>query len=419
MLLLLDKTANLLYHYIGGEYGYVPTSYNRILSVEARRITLKKIIVLLFVAVMCIGLLCGCSDEKLEDGIIGIGGIGPLSGDTSAYGTAVQNGAQLAVDEINAMGGLQFALNFKDDKNSPSTSVKSYDKLREWGMHVLLGAATTEPCLRVVDLADEHDIFTVTPSASAPGVTEGHDNVFRVTYNDNAQGKAAASYIAANALSQKIGIIYKDGDTYSEGVYTAFKTEAERLELEVVAESSFKDGKHDFKKDVAEAMDAGADLLFCPVYYEPAADIITAAAELEYSPIFFGTDGLDGLFSVEGFNKELAEGVHLLSPIPADFTNDKTRQFMEEYQSRFGILPNQFAADAYDAVYAIYEAVKHAGVTADMTAEEMCPLLSRAMTEITLDGITGSGNSLAWDANGEVQKAPVVVVIQSGMYVKK
>lgn len=365
------------------------------------------------------GLLCGCSEEKLEPGIIGIGGIGPLSGDTSAYGTAVENGARLAVDEINALGGVQFALNFKDDKNSPSASVKSYDTLREWGMHILLGAATTEPCLKVVDLADEHDIFTVTPSASSPGVTEGHDNVFRVAYNDNAQGKAAASYIAANALSQKIAIIYKSDDTYSKGVYEAFKAEADRLELEVVSESSFKDGKKSFKKNVTEAMEAGADLLFCPVYYEPAAKIITAAAELEYSPIFFGTDGLDGLFSVKGFDKELAEGVHLLSPIPADFTNDRTRQFMEEYQSQYGVLPNQFAADAYDAVYAIYEAVMHAGVTPDMTAEEMCPLLSKAMTEISIEGITGSGSNLTWDETGEVQKSPVVVVIQSGMYVKK
>ena len=399
-------------------YGDV-RSPQTILFVKARLITVKKIIALLIVAVTCIGALCSCSDEKIEPGVIGIGGIGPLSGDTSAYGTAVRNGAQLAVNEINAMGGLQFELNFKDDKNSPAVSVKSYDKLREWGMHVLLGAATTEPCLKVVDLADEHDIFTVTPSASAPGVTEGHDNVFRVAYNDNAQGKAAASYIAANALAQRIGIIYKTDDTYSKGVYEAFKAEADRLELEVVSETSFKDGKHDFKKNVTEAMEAGAELLFCPVYYEPAAKIITAAAELEYSPVFFGTDGLDGLFSVKGFDKELAEGVQLLSPIPADFTNDKTRQFMEEYQSQYGVLPNQFAADAYDAVYAIYNAALHAGVTADMTAEEMCPLLSAAMTEITLDGITGSGNSLTWDATGEVQKAPVVVVIQSGMYVKK
>lgn len=389
------------------------------LSVKERRITLKKIIALLILTVMCLGLLCSCSDERITPGVIGIGGIGPLSGDTSAYGTAVKNGAQLAVDEINAMGGLQFELNFKDDKNSPATSVKAYDKLREWGMHVLLGAATTDPCLRVVDLADEHDIFTITPSASAPGVTEGHDNVFRVTYNDTAQGKAAAGYIAANALSQKIAIIYKQDDTYSEGVYEAFKAEAERLELEVVSESSFKEGKHDFKKTVKAAMEAEADLLFCPVYYEPAAKIITAAADLEYSPIFFGTDGLDGLFSVKDFNKELAEGVHLLSPIPADFTNDRTRQFMEEYQSHYGILPNQFAADAYDAVYAIYAAALQAGVTADMSAEEMCPLLSAAMTEISVEGITGSGSNLTWDATGEVQKSPVVVVIQSGMYVKK
>ena len=159
--------------------------------------------------------------------------------------------------------------------------------------------------------------------------------------------------------------------------------------------------------------------MFCPVYYEPAANIITTAAELEYSPLFFGTDGLDGLFTVEGFDKELAEGVHLLSPIPSDFNNETTRQFMEEYQARYGTPANQFAADAYDAIYAIYEAINYTGVTAEMSAEEMCPLLSEAMTKISIPGITGAGSSLTWSEDGEVCKEPIVVVIQNGMYVKK
>ncbi len=381
---------------------------------------MRKILSLLFAMIMILMAVTGCKAEVRDPEVIGIGGIGPLSGNTSAYGTAVKNGAMIAIDEINAMGGVQFELNFKDDKNDPKQSVKAYGELKEWGMQILLGAATTEPCIKVVDLADEDKIFTVTPSASAPEITEGHENAFRVSYNDRGQGKAAASYIALNALSQKVAVIYKSDDTYSVGVYEAFKAEAERLELNIASVSTFEgDGEYDFSKAVAAASDAGADLIFFPVYYEPAAAIITEAAKIEYSPLFFGTDGLDGLFSVDGFDRCLAEGVHLLSPIPADFDNDRTRQFMEEYQSRYGVLPNQFAADAYDAIYAIYEAVKTSGVTPDMMPLNMCTPLSDAMQQIELEGITGGGNKLTWDENGEVAKAPIVVVIQNGTYVRK
>lgn len=365
-------------------------------------------------------LLGGCTAEKKTPGTIGIGGIGPLTGSEEAYGNAVKNGAQLAIEEINALGGVQFELNFKDDENNASKTVEAYDALKEWGLQVLLGAATAEPCIRVVDLADRDGIFTVTPSASTPEITLGHDNVFRVSYNDMGQGKAAASYIASNGLSQRIGVIYKSDDVYSKGVYDAFKAEADRLELEVVSVCSFSGKKTaDFKDHLKDAMEKEVDLLFLPVYYEPAAKILTQAAELEYSPLFFGTDGVDGIFSVTEFDKTLAEGLHLLSPIPADFSDDQTRQFMEEYQSRYGELPNQFAADAYDAVYAIYEAAKAASVTADMTAEEMCAPLCEAMKNLELNGITGAGNKLTWNEDGEVDKEPIVVVVQSGMYVKK
>lgn len=368
--------------------------------------------------------LTSCDDAPAQEPksslVIGVGGIGPLSGDMAKYGTAVRNGAALAIEEINAMGGVQFEMNFKDNSGDAELTDEAYASLKDWGMQVLLGATTTESCLKIVSLADSDNIFTVTPSASAPEITEGHDNVFRVCYNNNGIGKASADYIASNALSQGIGVIYKSDDVYSAGVYEAFKKEADRLELDIVSVAAFKDGDEtDFTSRLEEAMNAGADLLFMPIYYTPATKIIEQAYEMDYYPIFFGTDGLDGILTVDGFDPYLAEGVHLLSPIPANFTDEKVRFFMEAYQEKYGERATQFAADAYDAVYAIYEAVKKSGVTSDMSAEEMCGKLTSAMTEISVKGITGGKTPLTWNKNGEVNKEPVVVVVQSSSYVVK
>lgn len=378
---------------------------------------------LLFTAFSLVG--CGETAEEVKPeeskpSAIKIGGIGPLSGSMAKYGTSVKNGAMLAIEEINALGGVQFELNFVDNVGNEEKADEAYDSLKKWGMQVLLGATTSDSCLKIVEAADRDDIFTITPSASAPEITEGHDNVFRVCYNNDGQGKATADYIASNALSQRIGVFYNGDDKYSSGVYESFKKEAERLELDIGFSYSFEDGvDHDFTAQLENAMNAGVDLLFMPIYYTPAAEIIEQAFEMDYYPIFFGTDGLDGILTLEGFDPYLAEGVHLLSPIPANFTDEKVRFFMEDYQEKYGERASQFAADAYDAVYAIYEAVKKSGVTSDMSAAEMCGKLTSAMTEISVMGITGGKTPLTWNKNGEVNKEPVVVVVQSSSYVVK
>ena len=389
---------------------------------------MRKLLSVLLILTLLFGALslAGCGDAEEvkpvenKPAVITIGGIGPLSGNMAKYGTSVKNGAMLAIEEINAMGTIQFELNFVDNGGDENKAREAYESLKSDGMQVLLGATTSDSCLEIAHIADSDQIFTVTPSASAPEIVEGHDNVFRVCYNNDAQGKASADYIASNALSQKIGIFYTEGDNYSETVCKAFKKEAARLELDIEFEASFKEGEeYDFKEQLELAMERGVDLLFMPIYYTPAAEIIEQSYAIDYYPIFFGTDGLDGILTLEGFDPYLAEGVHLLSPIPANFTDDRVRGFMEQYQEKYGERATQFAADAYDAVYAIYEAVKKSGVTADMSASEMCPKLTAAMTEISVMGITGGSSPLTWNKNGEVNKEPVVVVVQSSSYVVK
>ena len=383
---------------------------------------MKKVLSLILAAVMLMGIvtLAGCAKE--ESTTIRIGGIGPLTGGAAAYGTAVKYGAEIALEEINALEGLDFdfELKFEDDEHSPEKAANAYNTLRDWNMHILLGTVTTTPCLAVSTKTYDDRVFTITPSASSPDVIEGKDNVFQVCFSDPGQGVASAKYIAENALATKVAIIYKNDDAYSTGIYEAFKAEAERLDLEIVSTTTFTtDTASDFSVQIGDAKAKGADLVFLPIYYEPASLILAQAASANYAPVFFGVDGMDGILSLKGFDKSLAEGVHLLTPFSADADDAKTQAFVKKYEEKHGEIPNQFAADAYDAMYAIYEAVKKSGVTPDMSAEDMCDKLSEAMTQISIEGLTGAGSNLTWNEKGEVSKAPMAVVIKDGVYVGK
>ena len=383
---------------------------------------MKKVLSLVLAAVMVLGImtLTGCGAK--ESTTIKIGGIGPLTGGAAAYGNAVKNGAEIALEEINAKDELEFdfELKFQDDEHLPEKADNAYNALRDWNMHILLGTVTTTPCLAVAPTTYADRVFTITPSASSPEVIEGKNNVFQVCFSDPNQGTASAKYIAENALATKIAIIYKNDDAYSTGIYEAFKAEAEKYDLEIVSTTTFTtDTASYFSVQIGDAKTNGAELVFLPIYYEPASLILTQAASSEFAPIFFGVDGMDGILSLEGFNKSLAEGVHLLTPFSADSEDELTKSFVSKYQEKYGEIPNQFAADAYDAVYAIYEAVKKSGVTPDMSAEDMCDKLSAAMTEISINGLTGAGSALTWNEKGEVSKNPMAVVIKDGVYVGK
>ena len=351
-------------------------------------------------------------------GTFKIGHIGPLTGAASLYGIATDHGAELAVEEINALGGdIQFELNSQDDVHDAETSVNAYNNLKDWGMQMLVGTTTTTPCIAVAAETNSDRIFEITPSASSPTVTEGKDNVFQMCFTDPNQGTASAQYIYEQKLGEKIAVIYNVADAYSTGIYQKFMAEAKTLGLNVVSESSFTDDNAtDFSTQVNEAKNAGADLIFLPMYYQPASLILDQANKMGYTPKFFGVDGMDGILDMEGFNKELAEGVMLLTPFVATAEDDLTKNFVTKYEEKYGETPIQFAADAYDCVYAIYAAIQKSGVTADMSADEICEKMIATFTsgDFTVDGLTGAG--MTWSANGEVAKDPKGMVIENGVY---
>lgn len=359
----------------------------------------------------------GGSSEASDSGeTFKIGMIGPLTGGAAAYGIAVKNAAELAVNEINEAGGIngyQVEYNGQDDEHDPEKSVNAYNTLKDWGMQFLVGAVTSKPCIAVAAESAQDNLFQLTPSGSAVECI-AEDNAFRVCFSDPDQGKASAQYIAEHDLATKIGVIYDSSTEYSTGILESFQEEAEAQGLTIVAEEAFTaDNATDFSVQIDNCKEAGADLMFMPFYYTEASTVLKQCADKDYKPVFFGVDGMDGILSVENFDTSLAEGVMLLTPFSVD--EESSKDFVEDYKAAYNDIPNQFAADAYDAVYAIKAAAEHANLTPDMSVSDICDAMKVAMTEITIDGLTGTG--MTWNAEGEPDKAPKAAMIVDGAYV--
>ncbi len=388
----------------------------------------KRTLALLLTTALTVGLLAGCGggDKPQADGdavTIKIGGIGPLTGDTAQYGTATNWGAQVAVDEINAKGGaIKLEYKAEDDTGTSDAAVAAYNSLKDWAKDdplVIYGCTLTAPCVTVAAETYADRYFQLTPSASSPDVTAGKDNVFQMCFTDPGQGVAAANYLKDNSLGTKYGVIYNNGDAYSSGIAEAFLAEAKNLGLEVVATQTYpSDDTTDYTVQLNACKDAGADLVFLPIYYTPASLILGQAKQMGYAPTFFGGDGMDGMLDMEGFDKSLAEGLLLMTPFNASATDERTKTFVESYKKLSGgVLPNQFAADGYDCIYAIYEACCKIEGLADMDHAQLCDALTALFTggEFTVDGLTGTG--MTWLKTGEISKAPIVVKVENGVYV--
>ena len=393
---------------------------------------MKKSLSMLLAGAMLVSALAGCggntssssetssTDESTASGTaFKVGGTAPLTGTAAIYGKAVKNGAELAAEEINAEGGdIQFEVVFEDDENNTEKAVSAYNALKDEGIQLSLGAVTSKPGEAIAPLLEEDHIFALTPSASSPANIENNDVVFQMCFSDPNQGLASADYIADQQLGTKIGIIYKSDDVYSTGILEQFKAEAQTKGLEIVAEESFMDGMDtDFSVQLNACKSAGADLLFLPIYYTPASLILTQANQMGYAPKFFGVDGMDGILTVENFDTALAEGVMLLTPFNADASDEATVNFVTKYEEKYDETPNQFAADAYDCMYAYKLALETAGCTPDMSASDLCDAMIETFPTITFTGLTGDGAGITWDSDGAVSKSPKGMIIENGAYV--
>ena len=380
---------------------------------------MKKIVSVAMAMVLALGCLTGCGSgsSSSRGDVFKIGGIGPLTGAAASYGDAVKKGAQIAVDEINAAGGIngvRVEFKMQDDEHDAEKSVSAYNALKDWGMQMLMGTVTSAPCIAVEAEAEADNMFLLTPSGTAVDCIKG-DNAFRLCFSDPAQGTKSAEFIGTNKLASKIAVIYDSSDPYSSGIYESFKAEAANQNLEIVAAEAFTaDSKTDFNVQLQKAKESGAELLFLPVYYQEASLILKQANDMGFAPQIFSCDGMDGILTVENFDTSLAEGVMFLTPFAPDAQDKKTQDFVKAYADKYnGEVPIQFAADAYDAIYAIKAAIEKCNASCNMNASELCDVLKEAMLEIKVTGLTGE---ITWDASGEPSKEPKAVVITDGAY---
>ena len=388
---------------------------------------MKKFFAILMAALMAVSMFAACGssagndDVQTEGGVLKIGMTGPLTGGAAEYGLAVEAGIEIAVDEINAAaeanGGLKLAFKSEDDEADGEKAVSGYNVLKDWGLQVFIGTVTSGACNAVAPEAVADEIFLLTPSASATEVAMAGASTFQMCFTDPNQGGSAAEVINGSWAGVTVGVIYDSSDDYSSGLYEGFMDKAEELGLAVMVETAFTaDTKSDLSTQVTQCKDAGCDLVFLPIYYTEASQILNAAAKIGYEPTFFGCDGMDGILGVEGFDTSLAEGLSLMTPFDANAADEATQSFVAKFKEKMnGLVPNQFAADAYDCVYAVYNAAVAAGLTGAEDASEICAAMVEQFNAMSFDGLTGKG--MTWDENGMISKIPAAVVVTDGIYV--
>ena len=382
------------------------------------------------VLALCLSLFCvaGCfvaCNKDNEDAIV-IGLSGPTTGGAATYGQAVENSAKMAVDEINAAGGLKNGLKLKlvsmDDKHDATNVATNYAAMADQGMQVALGCVTSNPCLEFVKLSNDNDVFFLTPSASANAVVEDGDHAYQMCFADENQGKVAAAYVndlAKDGTLGKLGILYKTGDPYSEGIYKQFVASLDTAAgTPVVATYTGADESVDFTAQVETLKDC--EFIFMPIYYTPASLFMTKAnGKIAASATYYGCDGFDGIdTAVEGFDiKTIPQAVTMLSHFNSKAESGKAADYIAKYKEAYPDGPlNQFGASAYDCVYALAAAMNQAidsgvEITADIAAAELCKILT-AEFEKGFDFSGATGEKIAWDKNGYVEKGAVAYVIK-------
>lgn len=367
------------------------------------------------VAALTAGSLAGCSGDgsgsSSGSSSFKLGMIGPLTGAAATYGVSAENGAKLAVKDFSSKK-YKLEMKSEDDVADSEKAVNAFNTLADWGMQALVGPVTTGSAVAVSgEISD--DMFMITPSASSEDVTKNKKTVFQVCFTDPTMGTSAAKFLAKKHADAKIALFYNSGDTYSSGVADAFSEQAKKSKLDIVDTETFKDDSQtSFTTQLTTAKEKGATLIFAPIYYTPASVLLKNASDMGYDMTLMGTDGMDGLLSVEGFDTSLAEGVLLMTPFSAD--DEKNADFVAAYKKEYGDVPNQFAADAYDCVHAIAEALKKSGIDASTDATTAADKLASAMRKITVKGLTGT---LSWNDKGQVEKPATAYVITGGKYI--
>ena len=372
----------------------------------------------MMMAVLMVLAMAACGGEPANNGgndtpdatTVKIGGIGPLTGPYANYGLSEKNGAELAVKEINEAGGIagkQIELSYQDSQGESESAVNAYGKLMDWGMEVSLGCVLSGENASVVAAARDDDVLLITPSGSADKCIDGNDKAFRVCFYDSFQGAAAAQYIKDNDIVDTVGVLYQSDVDYSVGLYNAFVEKCGELGITIAETQTFTSTTStDFSTQVNALVASGAKLVFIPFYAEEASTFLTQArGKFADGVYFFGADGLDGILGKVAQDPTIANNVLMLTPFSADNPAENVQSFVKKYQEAYGATPDQFAADAYDAIYVIKAAVEKAGSTSGAA-------LASALTSLTVEGVTGI---MTWTADGNTNKPASAILYYDGV----
>ena len=379
--------------------------------------------VVVLAMVLCLGMFAACDNgaanyaENNTEIVIGMSG--PLTGGAAMYGIAVQNSAQMAVDEINAAGGLNgmmFKLVATDDMHDATKVATNYSSMLEGGMQISLGTVTTAPGLEWKNLSKDDNVFFLTPSASGDAIPE-FDNGYQMCFADGNQGKVAADFVNAHYKGQTIGAFYKADEAYSKGIYDQFMANVD-ASVTVVATSFTDANATDFSAQIDTLKDCG--FIFMPTYYTPASLFMTQAKDiLAADAVYYGCDGFDGIDNIEGFDiSAIPQAVTMLSHFNSKAEEGKAAEYIAKYEKAYPGEPlNQFGASAYDCVYALYNALKAAmdagkEITVTTSASDFCDILKEQFEGGFTYENGATGASITWEKSGYVNKLAIQYVIK-------
>ncbi len=295
---------------------------------------------------------------------IKLGAIQPISGQVSAYGTQTRDAIMLAVEEINAKGGVlgrKIQMVVEDDEASPDKAKNAIMKLVARDRVIgIIGALTSKCSLAITDYAQGKKIIMISPSSTNDTVTDAGDYIFRACYNDSFQGEVVAQFSFETLKTKKAAILYDVTNDYSKGLTTNFANKFKALGGSVVASESYSTGDKDFNAQLTKIKAAQPDVLFIPDYYSTVSLIAKQVRSQGLTIPMVGADGWDEITNNAGDEVLNCYYSNHYSP---DANDNDVKSFVGKYEKKYKITPNALAALGYDATYILAEAIERAKST--------------------------------------------------------
>lgn len=369
----------------------------------------RKLALIVAMFLMITAVLSGCASETQaeEAAVIKIGTMGPLTGDYSMYGTSIVEGAELAVKEINAAGGINGAtieLVAYDSKGDKTEAVNAYNRMRDQdGVVAVVGGTFSGTTLAIKEIAVSDNMPMLSPTATNGEVTLNAPNVFRACYTDPYQGETAAVFVAEKLGLTKAAVLYNIEDPYSEGLAIAFNEKFSSLGT-VTNYEGYTKNDADFRAILTKIAAEDPDVIFLPDYIQKVGVILSQIKELGLDIIAVGGDGWDG---IEADYAEVVEGAYFANHYAKTDEAQIVQNFIAAYEAEYGAVPNALGALAYDATYIMVEAIESAGST-DAQA------IIDALAATDRDSVAGH---VKFDENGDPIKAISMIQIINGEHV--